>query len=183
MDTLLKACRRLPAGGWRLLVGGVAPGAMDAITDLAKDMPVSFLGFVTPKAFFEQIDVLVTPSLWAEPLGRTVLEAYRVGVPVLGSATGGIAELIDDPEWLSPAGDVAALAERMSGVLARGREGLPSQSRFERVVAATGREVVADRFVDIYKATLETEATRSGARPAARPAATELIPAAGSRLQ
>jgi len=47
------------------------------------------------------------PSLWHEPLGRTVLEAYAHGVPVIGSNRGGIPEIMEDgetgfvfdPEW------------------------------------------------------------------------------------
>ncbi len=182
VETLLKACRLLPAEGWRLVVGGSAPGSMAPIHALAEGLPVSFSGFVEPKAFFEQVDVLVTPSLWAEPLGRTVLEAYRVGVPVLGSATGGIAELIDDAEWLSPAGDVEALGERMSWVLERGREALPPPGRFERVVSATGRQVVADRFVDVYCATLEAT-TRGSLAPARRERRAALIAANGAGVQ
>ena len=182
VETLLKACRLLPIRGWRLVVGGAAPGSMDAIRTLAEGLPVSFSGFVDPKAFFEQVDVLVTPSLWAEPLGRTVLEAYRVGVPVLGSATGGIAELIADPDWLSPAGDSEALAARMAAVLERGRAALPPPDRFERVVSLTGRQVVATRFLDVYRATLDAT-TRGTLAPRARAPAAELITADGSNLQ
>ncbi len=181
VETLLKACRLLPPEGWRLVVGGSAPGSMDAIRALAEGLPVSFSGFVEPKAFFEQVDVLVTPSLWAEPLGRTVLEAYRVGVPVLGSATGGIAELIDDPDWLSPAGDVPALAKRMAGVLDRGRKSLPAPGRFERVVSATGRQVVANRFLKIYRATLGK--TARGLAIPARPERVRELTAGGSPPQ
>jgi glycosyltransferase involved in cell wall biosynthesis len=57
---------------------------------------VRFLGHVKPQEFFSEIDVLVVPSLWNEPMGRVVVEAYGMGVPVLGARRGGIPELIDD---------------------------------------------------------------------------------------
>ena len=49
-----------------------------------------------PPEFFTQIDVLLLPSLWQEPLARVILEAYAYGVPVVGSRRGGIAEHIED---------------------------------------------------------------------------------------
>lgn len=160
LATLLKACSRLPPQGWRLLVGGVGAGAADAEATLAEGLPVTFAGFVKPKAFFEDIDVLVVPSRWAEPLGRTVLEAYRVGVPVIGSDTGGVAELVDDPDWLTPPGDAEALAARMLQVLLAGPAALPPPSRFSRVVEATRAEGVARRFLALYRDTLDQARSR-----------------------
>ena len=172
VETLLKACRALPPQGWRLVIGGAAPGAMDSVVALAEGMPVSFQGFVKPKAFFEEVDVLVAPSLWAEPLGRTVIEAYRVGVPVIGSNTGGIAELIADADWLTPPGDVDALARRMMSVLSAGRKALPGPERFARVVEATRGEVVAAGFFDLYHAVLNGPGRE--ARPVTRAASPAL---------
>src|SRR5699024_4708192 len=40
-------------------------------------------------------DVFVCPSVY-EPLGIVNLEAMAVGLPVVGSATGGIPEVVDD---------------------------------------------------------------------------------------
>ncbi|WP_165608368.1 glycosyltransferase family 4 protein [Desulfoscipio geothermicus] len=57
---------------------------------------VCFLGFVQPENFFSQIDVLFVPSLWHEPLPRTIFEAYSYGIPVVGSNRGGIPELIEE---------------------------------------------------------------------------------------
>ena len=155
VEVLLKACRGLPAREWRLVVAGAAPGSRAAIEVLAAGLPIEFAGFMAPKPFFEGVDALVVPSLWAEPLGRTVIEAYRLGVPVLGSDSGGVAELIADPDWLFPPGDVAALTSRMLALLAGGRSALPDPSRFGRVVEATRDDVVARRFLDVYDETLE----------------------------
>jgi glycosyltransferase involved in cell wall biosynthesis len=178
VDTLLKACRALPAEGWRLVIGGATQTSLDTEKALAKGLPVEFAGFVQPKAFFEGIDVLVVPSLWAEPLGRTVLEAYRVGVPVIGSDSGGVAELIDDPAWLAPPGDVEALAALMRRVLAAGPQGLPPPSRFSRVVEATRGEAVAARFLSLYRATqLQARPGLAKAAPGPAPVDRPLRPA------
>ena len=148
VDTLLAAARRLPSSGWRLLIAGAALGELAPYVEMARGLPVEFLGFQTPKALFDRIDLLVAPSLWAEPLGRTVLEAYQAHVPVIGARSGGIAEIIADDAWLVPPGDVAALAERMRQVLESGRPGSPAGRT--RVVARTTPEAVAGQFASIY---------------------------------
>ncbi|PWL39844.1 hypothetical protein DKG77_03170 [Flagellimonas aquimarina] len=55
---------------------------------------VVFHGFVKPKDFFPQIDVLVVPSIWEEPFGRVILEGLINEKPILGSNRGGIPELL-----------------------------------------------------------------------------------------
>lgn len=152
VDVLLKAARLLPPSGWRLLIAGSAPGDLAPFHQLAQGLPVEFIGFQKPKALFDQIDVLVAPSLWAEPLGRTVLEAYQAGVPVIGSRSGGIAEIIADDNWLVEPGDITGLAARMTKLLDEGRPAPPSGRA--RVMARTTPEAVADGFAALYAALL-----------------------------
>ena len=148
VDTLLEAARRLPPAGWRLLIAGAALGPIAPYEELARGLPVTFVGFQAPKALFDCIDLLIAPSLWAEPLGRTVLEAYQAHVPVIGARSGGIAEIIADDRWLVPPGDVEALAARMARVLDRGRPASPAGR--DRVVARTTPEAVAGAFAAVY---------------------------------
>lgn len=49
---------------------------------------------------FKNSDLVVVPSIWPEPQGRTVLEALHVGTPVVASDIGGIPELIDKSDGL-----------------------------------------------------------------------------------
>lgn len=148
VDTLLRAARLLPASGWRLLIAGAALGPLAPYMELARGLPVEFIGFQKPKDLFDRIDMLVAPSLWAEPLGRTVLEAYQAHVPVIGARSGGIAEIIADDAWLVPPGDVEALAERMKAVLVHGKPTSPAGR--DRVVARTTPEAVAGAFTAVY---------------------------------
>lgn len=55
---------------------------------------IHFLGFVNPYEYLGEMDVLIAPSLWNEPLPRVVLEAYSFNKPVIGSTRGGIPECI-----------------------------------------------------------------------------------------
>jgi glycosyltransferase involved in cell wall biosynthesis len=55
---------------------------------------IKFLGFVNPNDYLKDIDILIAPSLWHEPLPRVILEAYSYNKPVIGSNRGGIPESI-----------------------------------------------------------------------------------------
>src|SRR5690606_9041240 len=39
---------------------------------------------------------LVFPSKWNEPFGRTAVEAFAAGVPVIAAKQGGLTELVDE---------------------------------------------------------------------------------------
>lgn len=93
---LLKHLTQLPTEGWELHVGGqVSQEELDYFQTHYPLPNIHYLGFIKPDDFFSEVDVLIVPSLWQEPLGRTVLEAYAHGVPVIGSNRGGIPEIIE----------------------------------------------------------------------------------------
>jgi glycosyltransferase involved in cell wall biosynthesis len=71
---------------------------------------IRWLGYVKPSELFENIDVLVVPSVWHDTAPLVVLEAASYAVPVLGSDCGGIPELIGPSSgWTFDAGDPSAL--------------------------------------------------------------------------
>jgi glycosyltransferase involved in cell wall biosynthesis len=47
-------------------------------------------------AFYERADVFVSPSVWDEPLGLTMLESMAAGTPVVATRRGGVLSLIQD---------------------------------------------------------------------------------------
>lgn len=155
---LIEACRRLPQDGWRLRVAGRAQEGDRAYRALAEGLPVEFLGFSDPAAFLATLDVLVVPSIWREPFGLTVVEAFAAGVPVIGTRMGAIGELVGavDTDWLVPAGDPDALAARMRRALEAGRDSLPNSSAFAPVLAAVTVRRMVDAYDDLYRRTLPT---------------------------
>lgn len=62
------------------------------------DKRIVFHGFMQEddlNQLLEGCDLLVCPSLWAEPFGRVVLDAYKNMLPVITSGFGGLGEIVD----------------------------------------------------------------------------------------
>jgi glycosyltransferase involved in cell wall biosynthesis len=97
LEVLLDSVRRLPNGSWHLRIGGKGWAEYEShLRDKYEAPAIEFLGYVETDPFFEAIDVLVVPSVWEEPAGRIISEALSHGVPVIGSRTGGIPELVEN---------------------------------------------------------------------------------------
>ena len=68
------------------------------------------------QAIFDQIHILVIPSLWNETLGLIGLEAQAAGVPVIASAIGGMLDYVDHGinGYLFNPGDAKQLADLLT---------------------------------------------------------------------
>ena len=96
LELLLKAFSKLVDPRCELIIAGTGdPACERRLRELARGNNVRFLGMTRPEEFYPAIDVLVVPSLWNEPFGRVIVEAYSYGVPVLASERGGIPEIVD----------------------------------------------------------------------------------------
>lgn len=66
------------------------------------------------------LDVLVLPSqttaTWKEQFGHVLIEAMAAGVPVLGSDSGAIPEVIGDAGIIFPEGDARALRDALAAL-------------------------------------------------------------------
>ncbi|WP_293976317.1 glycosyltransferase family 4 protein [Sphingomonas sp.] len=154
LDTLLAACRLLPAEGWRLRIAGKARGDVD-YQALAAGLPVEFCGFVEPGAFLDSLDVLAVPPVWREPFGLTVVEALARGVPVLGSDNGAVGELVEKSglgrDWVVPAGNPAALAARMRGLIDGRRAALPFPASYGDLLDAVAPGKMVRSYLSLYE--------------------------------
>ncbi len=119
--TLLHAVARVrdQGVGARLRVVGDGPErpALERLTgELDLRGLIEFIGWVPlaeVEAHLSDAWALVAPSVWAEPLGLTALEAIVRGIPVIASAAGGFAETVEPgvSGLLFPNGDAGALAQ------------------------------------------------------------------------
>ena len=123
VDVLVDAAAPLDA---RLLVvgDGSERGGLQARTAGWSVGKASFVGAVTDTAvpdFIACMDVLVLPSRttpsWAEQFGHVLIEAMAAGVPVIGSSSGAIPEVIGEAGLVFAEDDVRALRGQLTAVL------------------------------------------------------------------
>ncbi len=104
---------------------------------------VTFLGG-QPKAamprLYQQSDIFLFTSIWQEPFGRVLVEAMAAGAVVVGSATGGAAEiLLDEVNGLTfRPGDADDLAAQVARLIAAPE----LQQRF----IATAQKMATEKF-------------------------------------
>lgn len=129
----------------RLVLAGSGPEEQ-TLRKLAGELgaDVAFTGYLDRpelKRVIGEARALVLPSEWYENAPISVLEAYALGRPVIGTRIGGIPELIADGETgsLVEPGNAAMLAEALAGLAS-----LPSSAR--AAMGATGRDWVAREF-------------------------------------
>jgi glycosyltransferase involved in cell wall biosynthesis len=96
--TLLSAWSsgRIP---FRLKIIGDGPMAGEVSACAAKNIGVEYLGPQAPEAVYRELTkarFLVFPSECFETFGRTVVEAFSRGTPVLASDLGSVRELVED---------------------------------------------------------------------------------------
>ncbi len=157
---LLAAAARLPDVQVRLIGGGPERAALLA---QAKRLGISGrvtvidqLPSVEMPAQYRALDALVLPSLtrpnWKEQFGRVLVEAMAAGVPVVGSDSGAIPDVIGGAGLVFPEGDAAALTACLRRLQddAALRADLAQQGR-ERVLAHFTQAQVAAATVAVYR--------------------------------
>ncbi len=178
---LLKAAELLPPDVQLILCAGspdtpeIAAEVAGAVAELAlKRSGVVWIEQMLPRedliAVLAAGTVFVCPSIY-EPLGIVNLEAMAVGLPVVGSATGGIPEVIDDGVTgllvpleqmqdgagtpVDPEGFVRDLAEALTAVVEDpercAQMGLAARKRVEDHFAWSA---IAERTLDVYRKVL-----------------------------
>lgn len=81
-----------------LIIAGKGECEIDIKNATKIDSRVIYKGFLDEKNIDKVLidsDVLIIPSLWPEPFGRVIIEAYKFAMPVIGSDIGGIPEVIN----------------------------------------------------------------------------------------
>ncbi|MCP3373884.1 glycosyltransferase family 4 protein [Bradyrhizobium cajani] len=116
---LVRAIAMLPPDRIRLVIAGHASESQrEHIKALAPNARMEFLGFVQPKQFYEQVNVVVVPSVWEDPCPLVIADAQAACKPVLGTPFGGIQEAIMPglTGWLTSP-DPASIAKSILAIL------------------------------------------------------------------
>ncbi|MDW8065787.1 MAG: glycosyltransferase [Anaerolineae bacterium] len=169
LDALLEAVVRLGPGAELWLIGDGPLRA--ALRSLAQSLGIDErVRWVPPVAseqmpeLLAQVDVVVLPSrttpVWKEQFGRILVEAMACGVPVVGSDSGAIPEVIGDAGLIFPEGDAAALADRLHCLMEDpGLRRELGERGYQRAVSLYSQEVLAARTLDFYRKIMGQEAS------------------------
>ena len=116
---------------------------------------VTFTGFREDVAdAVNALDIVVVPSVWAEPCSAVVQQGMALGKPVIGTLSGGTPEMIVEGETglLVPVGDAPALAEAIARLAAdaplRARMGAAGRERVGRLFTLSG---MTDKIEALYR--------------------------------
>jgi glycosyltransferase involved in cell wall biosynthesis len=101
--------------------------------------------------------MVVVPSVWADPCPTVALEAMAWGTPVVGSALGGLTDIVDNgvTGLLVPPGDAGALAGAITRLVAEPalREEMGRRSRNR--VSLFSTDAVIPKLEAIYASTCD----------------------------
>lgn len=163
---LLTAAAQLD-GDWRLRLVGSGP-YWNALEALAQQLGirdrldrVEWVESAGMPTQYQKMDVLAIPSLtrlnWKEQFGRVITEAMASGLPVIGSDSGAIPDVMGSAGMIVPEGDIdsftAALRRLQDDPAERARLG---QAGRARVLAHFTHAQVAAATVRVYEQLLGT---------------------------
>jgi len=159
---LILAVKEVSADGWPLDVTMVGDGPYcSKLLKLAERLGLSdrikFVGRVSPdelRGLYDWCDVVVVPTITPEPFGRVAVEAMSRGRPVIGTATGGLSEIIDDEQtgYLIPPATPSAIAEKL--LLLENQRGLVTKMgtrALEKCKMVFDQSVITNQVFDVYR--------------------------------
>jgi len=172
LNILAEALSQLRFSNWKLLVvgdGPERPSFEKQLTQLGLMNRTRFVGAISyddVPATFKQIDMLVMPtqttSRIREQFGRVLVEAMASGVPVIGSTSGAIPEVIADAGLIVPEGDSAELAQAIEKLLSNpGLRAQLARAGRERVERHYSWSRVADITYEFYRRILKGQVATS----------------------
>ena len=166
VDVLIEAVARLKSRAPRLQIigNGSERSRLEHLASYKgiRDR-VTFRGQIAsadmPEAI-RQLDLLVIPSRtrpnWKEQFGRIIIEAMASGVPVLGSDSGEIPNVIGNPDLVFPEDNVDALTRKLDQLVADQELRLElSKWARQRVLDHFTQASVARRYYNVYRMMLE----------------------------
>ena len=116
IELLLEALSSVPGLDCELKIAGSSEeGYREELQQRFPDPRVEWLGYTLAETFYALVDVVVIPSVWAEPLGYTCIESLYAGKNVIAADTGGLREIapLAPLHQLFPAGSRDALADAL----------------------------------------------------------------------
>jgi glycosyltransferase involved in cell wall biosynthesis len=101
IDTMLEAFIQLSSSHPQAILTIIGEGPLSAYVEDAS-LKYDNIIFIGRKHISEVYEIMSTarflmfPSKWHEPFGRTIVESFAAGTPVIGASVGGVTELVKD---------------------------------------------------------------------------------------
>lgn len=108
---------------------------------------------------------VLVPSIWDEPFGRTVIEAFAKGTPVIASDRGALPELVEHgvSGLIVPSADAASLVQAVRQLVSGG-SGVPEmrQAARRQYLERFGPEAAYTELIATYREALQVRDSQSG---------------------
>lgn len=94
---LARAWTEQRPAGWTLQIAGDGPLRAEIEAIALRERSITLLGSLSQAEVADAVTgaaLVIVPSLWDEPFGRAVVDAYEHGRPVMACASGGLGELV-----------------------------------------------------------------------------------------
>lgn len=154
IDLLLDAWARVDHPHARLHFLGDGPMA-ETVRRATADPRITWGGLVPAVQVAKHIAearAVIVPSVWAEPFGRVVAEAFALGRPVITTGRGALAEVVGpDAGWIvgtDPAAMARAIDEAAAGDEIVAAKGAAGQARHAERFSP---EATTAALIDIYR--------------------------------
>ncbi len=153
----------------KLKIAGDGPLADEVRSSVAQNPNIEYLGMQPPEAVYREMAgarFLVFPSEWYETFGRTIIEAFSQGTPVLAADLGGVRELVEEgvTGYRFAAGNSEALAAGVRRFPDGDRYELMRQRCREEFLSKFTAETNYGLLMDIYGAAAEARRQRGKIR-------------------
>ncbi len=157
IDAMPRILEEIPAARLRIAgTGHLREELEQRVDELGIREAASFLGHVQPsrlRTIYEQARALAVPSVWVEPFGRVLLEAWGRGATVVASDRGGPGEVVEHEQTglLTTPGDSESLADALVRVLQDEELALRLRSQGKQALARFRPEVILEDYLRIYE--------------------------------
>ena len=135
-------------GGDAQRVASALPFPVHVVNYLSDEKDIALL--------YSAVDLFVTPSL-QDNLPNTIVEAMSCGTPCVGFNVGGIPEMIDHQVngYVATYRDSVDLAEGIAWALEQTRHSQLREQARKKAVATYGEATIAQRYLEVYRASLQ----------------------------
>lgn len=167
IEIVLQATQHLSQPGWRLKIAG--KGTDDYVSYLRlkyADERIDWLGFTAATEFYPNVDVVVIPSQWEEPLGYVCVESLHEGKPLICARVGGLPEIAQLSKVVEyfPSGNVKELARLMNSALGDQIRWKQSTPPVSPALQPFTEQFVVDKYLSAYRSEGRTAEKKAGSK-------------------